>query len=1022
MLPLLTQTLISFMRNSIFLSIAMCGITLFSTSCTRGNSQSIRQTNLDVNYDSLINSQQGLAPAIMVKLNPKSDSKPLDLTDLKVSATVVGNIASTTFEMTFTNTTNRILEGQLYFPLGDGKTITNFEMGVDGVMRKGVIIEKEKGRVVFEKIVRKNIDPGLIEWTKGNNFKARVYPIPANGVKKISITYQQELISSPKESIYILPLAFQQTVNSFELNVEVLKQQIKPNLLNNELVNFEFESWNDQYKASRSYKNYIPSKTLAISLPQKINTRPIYTETLNGEHFFHLNLHPQIEKKPKQMANEIGLLWDVSHSSKNRNLEKEINILKDYFNQVNNCTVELITFSNTVHEHKKFMIRNAQSDELIAYIKTLDYDGGTQFGAINLKDYNSNEYLLFSDGLTNFGASDILTNQNIIHTITTNPTSDFSHLKYLAKTTGGQYINAIQLTAQQINDRWVLQPYRLINVTFNDEIIREVYPESALITSNGLQLAGKFNGTKATLTLNYGFGNTVSNSETITINTENAIASKGLIKNIWAQKKLAHLDVFHQKFEKEITHLGKTYGLVTRFTSLIILDRLEDYIEHEITPPVEWQKEYFNAIAKTKLDQEKQESAHMKAVKQLFKDQVWWWNQIFEIPEKIKHKPEHKMALDSTSLEMYNIISLTNQDELTIQEDNLIEGDAPADYSFTQSSESNRAEEVQEEEITSNVEAGNVGLDINNKLKDKRPKGKITVTPWQSDAEYLKTLESKSKTELWSTYLSIKPDYESSPAFYMDVAEYFSSHLNSKTALRVLSNLAELELEDHQSLRILAYRLIDLEAYDLAILTLKEVLKIRKEEPQSYRDLGLACAKNQDYQTAIEYLYEVVIQSWDSRFPAIELIALNEMNAIIAQHSTAVNTDFIDQELIKNLPIDIRIVLNWDTDNCDIDLWVTDPLGEKCFYSHNRTIAGGNMSNDFTGGYGPEVFLLKKAIPGKYKIEANYYGTGSQKMLAPVTLKMSFFTQYGLQTQKVKTVTLRLDEAKEVVQVAEITF
>ncbi len=43
-------------------------------------------------------------------------------------------------------------------------------------------------------------------------------------------------------------------------------------------------------------------------------------------------------------------------------------------------------------------------------------------------------------------------------------------------------------------------------------------------------------------------------------------------------------------------------------------------------------------------------------------------------------------------------------------------------------------------------------------------------------------------------------------------------------------------------------------------------------------------------------------------------------------------------------------------------------------------------------------------------------------MLAPVTLKMSFFTQYGLQTQKVKTVTLRLDEAKEVVQVAEITF
>ncbi len=45
-----------------------------------------------------------------------------------------------------------------------------------------------------------------------------------------------------------------------------------------------------------------------------------------------------------------------------------------------------------------------------------------------------------------------------------------------------------------------------------------------------------------------------------------------------------------------------------------------------------------------------------------------------------------------------------------------------------------------------------------------------------------------------------------------------------------------------------------------------------------------------------------------------------------------------------------------------MDLWVTDPNKETCYYSHKETLIGGRISNDFTEGYGPEQFLLKKAI------------------------------------------------------------
>jgi hypothetical protein len=60
------------------------------------------------------------------------------------------------------------------------------------------------------------------------------------------------------------------------------------------------------------------------------------------------------------------------------------------------------------------------------------------------------------------------------------------------------------------------------------------------------------------------------------------------------------------------------------------------------------------------------------------------------------------------------------------------------------------------------------------------------------------------------------------------------------------------------------------------------VLELAPEEPQSYRDLGLAYAADHQYQTAIDTLREVVVRPWHGRFPEIELITLAELNAIVA--------------------------------------------------------------------------------------------------------------------------------------------
>ena len=311
-------------------------------------------------------------------------------------------------------------------------------------------------------------------------------------------------------------------------------------------------------------------------------------------------------------------------------------------------------------------------------------------------------------------------------------------------------------------------------------------------------------------------------------------------------------------------------------------------------------------------------------------------------------------------------------------------------------------------------------VDSKNKVAEKN-EADIQLNAWDPQTPYLKVLQYAQGGGEYLTYIKLKKEYGSTPAFYIDASDFFSKLGKKDTAVTILSNLAELKLESPQLLRILGNKLLELKRNAEAVMVFEKVLTLKGEEPQSYRDLGLAYEANGKFEQAIQTLYKVVEKEWDSRFPGIELIVMNEINSIINQHPE-LNYTFIDKRLIKKEPVSIRVNLTWDTDNCDMDLWVTDPSGEKCFYSHKLTRQGGKNSNDFTGGYGPEEFMLKKGLTGQYLVQANYYGTHSQAILAPVNLHLAFFTNFGKPSQKKQEVTIRLEGQKDVIDVGKFTF
>ena len=203
--------------------------------------------------------------------------------ELTIDVKVVANLAVTTMTMNFHNDLNRVLEGRLNFPLGEGQTVSRFAMTVNGKLREGVVVEKAKGRQVFESIVRQGIDPGLLEWTKGNVFKARVYPIPSKGDKKIVIAYEQELKDAGKGFLYSLPLHFKAKVDRFHLRVEVFKQEVVPDLGSNELANLRFEKWNESFLAETKQENYLPNQSLAFLLPKQGDRQRIFVEEKDGK-------------------------------------------------------------------------------------------------------------------------------------------------------------------------------------------------------------------------------------------------------------------------------------------------------------------------------------------------------------------------------------------------------------------------------------------------------------------------------------------------------------------------------------------------------------------------------------------------------------------------------------------------------------------------------------------------------------------------------------------------------------------
>lgn len=931
-----------------------------------------------------------------VKVVNERNANPMVLQDLSIDILVIGQTAVTTMEMTFYNPNSRVMEGEFQFPLANGQQVSRFALDINGKLREGVVVDKTAGRKAFEEIVRRGVDPGLLEKTEGNNFKARVYPMPAKGTRRVLIAFEQELHERDGQDYYFLPITANTTLKNFKVRTEVVSRFVKADIQNS--LQLDFKQARNSYISEVSQQNFTLNQNIALTFPKIEKPQTISAIKGNKTYCYGNIALATAQPKNRPTPKEIGLLWDASHSAANRDRAKEFAFLESYFKEVKDVKVILSSFNIRTDKTLTFEVKNGNWQALKSHLESLQYDGATDGNAINFS-LKADELLLFSDGIFNFGSKDFSVNDVVkqaktpITVVNASAVANTQKMQYLANASGGSFIDLTTLTTEQALKVAQTIPFQLLDIEVKNGKIANIFPQKGTAISKGnFTLAGELQTKEATLVLSFGYPKNVILQKEIhfAANPDASESEFDLLRRIWAEKQIAQLEREGAE-QKQIDAVGREYGIVTEGNSLIVLETVEDYVRYRITPPKELQMEYSKRLANQEKQKEDSAKRILENVIAQSAEQSKWWNTQYPLKDS---KSKNKAVI---------------MEEVVYPIDN----NAIADVAAVEAPSMERSAS---KEVSSNAMAKRATAPRSTPAPASVPTSKIELNAYNPDTPYLKVMEYTEGGKAIETYYKLKKEYGNTPSFYVDVADYFFKKGNREQAILVVSNLAELSLDDPQLLRMLGYKLSNYSAKKEAVQVFRKVAQLREEEPQSFRDLGLALAEDAQYNEAAKNLYRVVTNEWSSRFGDVQLVTLNDLNSLIARHQ-GIDVSYIDKRLLKKEPVDVRVVLSWDTDNCDMDLWVTDPKDEKCYYQNTLTYLGGKISRDVTQGYGPEEFMLKKAENGKYKVQVDYFGTHSQKQLMPVSLRITFYTHFGTPQQKQEETTVRLSNAKEVIEV-----
>ena len=939
--------------------------------------------------------------------------QPIRLAHAGVDVFVEGSLVHAVFDLTLANPNARVLEGELQFPLRAGQTVAGFSLDMaDGSMRAAVPVPKARGREVFEEVVRRGVDPALLEQTAGENFRLRVYPLRPGGTRRVRIAITEWLTPDAKERLSLaLPPDFAGTAaDQIDVHVRLHATDATGVRLGEGLDGAAVQAagGDSDITLHRAGARAPAERGHALDVSWPAPQRDtLMAERLGDQAYFHAELQVPDQPAPRAKPDDVTLVWDASGSGAKRDHEAELRLLAALFAWQPDVKVRLRVVRDAAEPDRLFDVRHGDWQALREVLKRVAYDGASNasaWTAPTARSPSTSLALLFSDGLGNWGAPAVPGSGNVpSYAVQSGAGGSALYLRQWAESRGGRLLDLAALQADDALRLIQQRGTRLVRIDgagFEQAAVASYRPDAGRIV-----VAGRFTARTARLDLVLESGDGKTRHKTVDLPAPGIAANDdpGFVAQRWARLRVDELLAEPALHRAEIMAIGQRFAVVTPETSLIVLETLADYQRYGLTPPRgplrDAYDERLRATVSAKAAQSKQ---HLDSlVERWWAVQAWW--------DKDFPKDPAPVMKDSVSQAAGPGAPATTMRAMAASPSPVVAAPAMAPPPMPAparelSAGLDAAREQRADSARSEPK-------VMKKAAQPESEIHIAVQAWTPGAADMRRLAQAAAGDRYAVYLDLRLAAPDSPAFYLDAAQVFAAHAQRALALRVLSNLAELHIEDRGLLRVLAYRLQEMGETGEAIRLLQRVAELAPDEPQSWRDLGLAQAAAGAWQPAIDALWTAASGTWDARFGDVDVIALGELDAIAATHRVDVSA--VDPQLRRNLPLDVRVALAWDTDGSDIDLWVKDPHGEWVSYQSPLSRQGGRVTRDVTNGYGPEVFSLKKAVPGVYEVHAKYFGSHRQALGNGTSVMMRLTTGFGTSAEKHRDVILRLEEARD---------
>ena len=133
-------------------------------------------------------------------------ARTLEISRQTVRAVIRDGLAETEVDQTFGNPGGRQVEGWYWFTIPERAVVTSFAVETDGNLVEGEVIEKQEASARYAAAIQAAHEPALLEWIDGRSYRARIFPVPASGQRRVVLRYMELVSTHGGKFEYVYPM------------------------------------------------------------------------------------------------------------------------------------------------------------------------------------------------------------------------------------------------------------------------------------------------------------------------------------------------------------------------------------------------------------------------------------------------------------------------------------------------------------------------------------------------------------------------------------------------------------------------------------------------------------------------------------------------------------------------------------------------------------------------------------------------------------------------------------------------